>query len=211
MHRNAQLSSWSAFLHVLHSRFASSTYEDPTRLLCKLQQRSSVSEYLSEFESLANRVVGLPATFVLSCFISGLNPSIRREVQVRQPVSLAQAVAYARLQEEKLLDSRRQQTPRSIVTTPSSRATTGTTNSSYTNSLSRSSNPSIPFKRLTPEELAVRREKGLCFNCKEKYSRGHKCAPSLFLLVAEDDQLTPEVVSRSSSPTDELLREPPPA
>jgi len=30
MHRNAQLSSWSAFLHVLHTRFASSTYEDPT-------------------------------------------------------------------------------------------------------------------------------------------------------------------------------------
>ena len=211
MHRNAQLSSWSAFLHVLHSRFASSTYEDPTRLLCKLQQRSSVSEYLSEFESLANRVVGLPATFVLSCFISGLNPSICREVQVREPVSLAQAVAYARLQEEKLLDSRRQQTPRSLVITPSSRAATGTTNSSYTNSLSRGSNPSIPFKRLTPEELAVRQEKGLCFHCEEKYSWGHKCAPSLFLLVAEDDQLTPEVVSRSPSPTDELLREPPPA
>lgn len=69
MHHNAQLSSWPAFLHALHSRFASSTYEDPTRLLCKLHQRSSVSEYLSEFESLANRVVGLPATFVLSCFI----------------------------------------------------------------------------------------------------------------------------------------------
>jgi len=37
MHRNGQLSSWLAFLHALHSRFASTTYEDPTRLLCKLQ------------------------------------------------------------------------------------------------------------------------------------------------------------------------------
>ena len=38
MHRNCQLSSWLAFLHALHSRFASTTYEDPTGLLCKLQQ-----------------------------------------------------------------------------------------------------------------------------------------------------------------------------
>ena len=89
MHRNAQLSSWSAFLHALHSRFATSTYEDPTGLLCKLRQCSSVSAYLSEFESLANRIVGLPASFVLSCFISGLNPTIRREVQVLQSISLA--------------------------------------------------------------------------------------------------------------------------
>ena len=80
MHRNAQLSSWSAFLHALHTRFASSTYEDPTGLLCKLQQRSSVNAYLTEFESLANRIVGILAQFVLSCFVSGLSPAIRREV-----------------------------------------------------------------------------------------------------------------------------------
>ena len=47
-------------------------------------------------------------------------------MQVRQPASLAQAVAYARLQEEKLLDSRRQQTPRSLATIPSLRAAIGT-------------------------------------------------------------------------------------
>ena len=82
MQRNAQLSSWSAFLHALHSRFASSTYEDPTGLLCKLSQRFSVSAYLFEFKSLANCIVGLPAPFVLSCFISGLSPAIHREVQV---------------------------------------------------------------------------------------------------------------------------------
>ena len=117
MHRNAQLSSWSAFLHALHSRFASSTYEDPTGLLCKLQKHSSISAYLSEFESLANRIVGLPATFVLSCFISGLSPAIRREVQVLQPVSLVQAVTYARLQEEKFLNAHRPPTHRSPTTT----------------------------------------------------------------------------------------------
>ena len=36
--RNAQLSSWSTFLHALEARFAPSSYEDPTGLLFKLTQ-----------------------------------------------------------------------------------------------------------------------------------------------------------------------------
>lgn len=31
------------------------------------------------------------------------------------------------------------------------------------------------------------REKGLCFNYDEKFTCGHKCASSLFLLVADED------------------------
>ena len=81
---NAQLTSWSTFLHALKTRFASSTYEDPTGLLFKLTQRASVNEYLSEFESLTNRIIGLPTPFLLSCFVSRLSPEIRREVQARQ-------------------------------------------------------------------------------------------------------------------------------
>jgi len=104
MYRNGQLTSWPAFLHALHMRFSSSTYEDPTGMLCKLTQQSSVTEYLPEFEALANRVIGLPAPFVLSCFISRLSPTIRREVQVMQPQSLTQTVFFARFHEEKLWD-----------------------------------------------------------------------------------------------------------
>lgn len=195
MHRNAQLSSWSAFLHTIHSRFSTTTYEDPTGLLCKLQQRSSVSAYLSEFESQANKIIELPTPFVLSCFISGLNPSIRREVQVLQPLSLTQAVSYVRLQEEKLPDARRSSTYRALTPTAGSI----TPRSSSTNapppllSTPARSSSTIPLKRLTPEELASRREKGLCFQCDEKFSRGHKCASSLFLLVMEDEENVEDV------------------
>jgi len=193
MYRSGQLSSWTAFLHAIHARFSSSAYEDPTGVLCKLTQRTTVSAYLSEFETLANRVIGLPAPFVLSCFISGLNPAIRRGVQVMQPHSLAQAVSFACLHEEKLLDGRRQ------TSKPASSLTLGTsvtrTSPSLTSSIadspllpspSRPRASSIPFKKLTPSELAIRREQGLCFNYDEKYSRGHKCASSLFLFVTED-------------------------
>ena len=67
---------------MIHARFSSSAYEDPTGVLCKLTQRSTISAYLSEFEARAHRIIGLPASFVLSCFVSGLSPAIRREVQV---------------------------------------------------------------------------------------------------------------------------------
>ena len=47
--------------------------------------------------------------------------------------------------------------------------------------------PPFPFRRLTPAELASRRERGLCFHCDEKFTRGHRCASRFFLLVADED------------------------
>jgi len=64
-----------------------------------------INNYLFEFETLANRIIGFPSSIALSCFISGLNSAICREVQVLQLVSLSQEVAYARLQEEKQNDA----------------------------------------------------------------------------------------------------------
>lgn len=101
---NGQLVSWPYFLHALELRFAPSQYEDPKGELFKLCQTSSIRDYQAQFESLANRVVGLPPTFFFSYFISGLKPEIRREVQALQPVSLPQAISLAKLQEDKLHD-----------------------------------------------------------------------------------------------------------
>ena len=80
MFRNGFITSWTGFLQALESRFAPTFYEDPKGALFKLAQRGTVNDYLTEFERLANRVIGLPPPFMLSCFISGLSPEIRREV-----------------------------------------------------------------------------------------------------------------------------------
>lgn len=80
MYRNGQIHSWMQFLQSLELRFAPTVYDDPKGKLFKLQQTSSVSSYLSDFEALANRIVGLSPLDLLSCFISGLKPEIRREV-----------------------------------------------------------------------------------------------------------------------------------
>ena len=78
---NGQFTSWPRFLQALQTHFAPSQYEDPTGMLFKLTQKRSVARYLAEFENLANRTIGLPSPFLLSFFVSGLTPKIRREVQ----------------------------------------------------------------------------------------------------------------------------------
>ncbi|KAH1265865.1 hypothetical protein GmHk_01G001486 [Glycine max] len=59
MTRNNQVSSWLGLLQDLEARFAPSQYEDPTGTLFKLTQYSLVSEYLLQFETLPNCIIGL--------------------------------------------------------------------------------------------------------------------------------------------------------
>ncbi|XP_028223682.1 uncharacterized protein LOC114405278 [Glycine soja] len=200
MSSNGQFTSWPVFLQALQTRFSPSNYEDPSGSLFKLTQRTTVTEYLSEFEELANRVVGLPAPFLLSCFVSGLAPEIRREVMINQPLTVAQAAGLARLHEEKLRDLRfdfrhpnRPRTPQPppivsqhpppLSSFPSPRAPS----LPPLLPLPPRTNPPPPptFRRLTPEELASRRERGLCFSCDEKFHKGHRCAPRVHLLIAD--------------------------
>ena len=84
--------------------FAPSPSEDPAGALFKLTQTGSVLTYLKEFEDLANRIIGLPAPFLLPCFISGLTPKIRHAVQAHQPMTVDQAADLAKLQEQQMTD-----------------------------------------------------------------------------------------------------------
>jgi hypothetical protein len=43
--------------------------------------------------------------------------------------------------------------------------------------------------RSTPQQLEERKEKGLCFNCDSKYSKGHKCGEKkLFYTNCEEEE-----------------------
>ena len=97
------MTTWPCFLQAIEACFAQSPYEDPTELLCKLTQKGYVPDYLTQFEALANRIVELPTSFLLSYFVSGLDLDIRREDHALQPLTLVHAVGLARLHEEKLL------------------------------------------------------------------------------------------------------------
>ena len=43
--------------------------------------------------------------------------------------------------------------------------------------------------RLTPKNLEEKREKGLCYSCDSKYTKGHKCAEKkLFYIDCEEEE-----------------------
>ncbi|GAU15122.1 hypothetical protein TSUD_08600 [Trifolium subterraneum] len=188
MHSNGQILTWTSFLHALETRFAPSQYEDPKGALFKHTQTGSVKDYQGQFEMLANRITGLSPPFYLSCFVSGLKPAIRREVQAFQPLTLNQAINLAKLQEEKLSDHS------SHASIPKSQPTVTPTASSSHFRPTMTVHPPKPqptIKRLSPAELQVRREKGLCYNCDEKYAQGHRCKRIFHLLIVEpEDDVT---------------------
>ena len=51
-----------------------------------------------------------------------------------------------------------------------------------------------PFKRMSDVEMHMRREKGLCYRCDEKYSIGHRCKlQELQVVVCREEEREPGI------------------
>lgn len=103
---NQQISTWNAFTRALELRFGPSSFDNHQASLFKLRQLGSVVEYQHQFETLSNRVIGMPSDMLLNCFISGLKHEIQRELAIIKPHSLSHAIGLAKLLEAKFLDSK---------------------------------------------------------------------------------------------------------
>lgn len=154
--------------------------------LYKLKQHSTVTSYMSEFECLSTRIVGLRPSSLLNCFLSGLRDDIQRKLYILQPESLADAMGLAKLIEDKCNAARAAWGPPRL---PFRALPAGNAGPQPQEVLRLPAPPpAIPIKKLTPAEMAARRERGLCFNCDSPFTRGYRCKPPQFLcLLAEDD------------------------
>lgn len=138
-------------------------------------------DYQVQFETLSNCVFGLPSDALLYCFISGLRTEIQRELAILQPSTLSQATGWAKLLEAKLNDSRptfhrnpHRQPTSSNNTTPPSLLDPGPQNP-------------LPIRYINRAQIQERRAKGLCYNCDDKFVRGHKCKSKQFLLLRSEE------------------------
>lgn len=91
---NVCQSSWEA-------RFGPTIYADLVETLAKLRQVSSVVEYQTQFEILANRTEGLTGSFMICRFLSGLRDDIRLSAKMFKPTTLTTAFGSGQLKEEK--------------------------------------------------------------------------------------------------------------
>jgi hypothetical protein len=143
--------TWESLKVALHIHYGLTVFEDHFGDLTKLQQVGTVRDYQLQFEQLLSRVGKLSIPHQLGCFVSGLKGELRTEVQALKSSTLTEAIGLARLYEARNQGTRK----------------------------TRSQGPVV--KRLSPTELQVRRDRGLCFTCDERFILGHRCK-KLFLL-----------------------------
>jgi hypothetical protein len=184
--RNHPFQSWLAFTRSLELEFGPSPYESSRASLFKLQHTSSVSDYYLEFTALANRSQGVSIEALLDCFIGGLKPEIRRDVIALTPHNIPKVVSLA-----KLFDEKYQSKPKPQIPTAASKFTPNpyTTQKSPLPALlpTPTQKPLTtqnrqPFvKRMSPAEAQLRRAKGLCYTCEEKFTLDHKCPNRTYL------------------------------
>ncbi|KAJ1385329.1 hypothetical protein SESBI_41751 [Sesbania bispinosa] len=160
-----------------------------------LNQRGTVVAYYAEFIALANRThVELPEA-LRDYFISGLRMEIKRKVKAQCPPSLMRVLSLARLYEDKFSSSFKA-TSRPNTSRPPTYPT-------YTNPQPKPSLPPLlptptqkPLhtpncthtKRLTTTEQQLRREKGLCYWCDDKFTPIHKCPNRNFMLYQMEEK-----------------------
>ncbi|GJZ90056.1 ty3-gypsy retrotransposon protein [Tanacetum coccineum] len=146
---------------------------------------------------------GLSTANLLNCFLSGLREDIRRELFLLKPATLHEAIGMAKLVEDKLTTSRFSN-PRSPTVRPFN-------NPSTQPPLVTRNNP-LPIKRFSSTEMAARQEKGLCFNCDDFFSPGHRCKSKQFLYLLVEEQLSEEqaypYANEATEPTAPILAAP---
>lgn len=185
---------WKDFVKVICIRFRPTGYMDYDEALSRVKQTDSLREYQREFERIATRV-RWPEKALVGTFIGGLKNDLAREVKVCKPKTLLAAIEYAHLRDEHLNDVKKEwRTDPKIPPV---------LQSDYRPSIPRGENvPSknvgkplpVGVNKLSWEEMQKKREKGLCFNCDEKFTQGHRCKISQVYLIepVEEDSVDEE-------------------
>ncbi|GKD98035.1 ty3-gypsy retrotransposon protein [Tanacetum coccineum] len=169
MTRNGLITDWDRFVESVKSRFGPSKYEDPQGALSKLLQLGTV-EYYQREELLVSRPTTLGDAFALAWITEA-----RLEGQ-------AAALTGTTTKPVAAVTPQRQSVPRLG-------GVSGTTITTKPPSLANPTGTSKPLaiKRISPAERQERLNKGLCFNCDNRWTRRHKCLGKFLLLMTEEE------------------------
>ncbi|VFQ87480.1 unnamed protein product [Cuscuta campestris] len=162
------------------------------RRKAKLRQTGSVMEYQAEFECILQHVSGAPEANLVSLFHLGLKPHLLHKIVLLTPESLADSFALARELEAKHMALVQSVSPRqgSSVSGGLSKPSPATPFVWPLSSVPLTdAKPSFatPIRRLTRAEKLEKDAKGLCYNCDQRWTKGHRCGRVLFLIGDDDD------------------------
>lgn len=168
---------WKIFEKEVLAQFGPTEYENFDEVLSWIQQHSTLRECQREFEHLVNRVSGLPEKALIGTFLGGLKDEIAVEVCIFKPRTLLKAIELARMQDDQL--SRSRINSRLKATKPQG-------GNPLAHPIAQSNASLPPIKKISWEEMQKRREKGLCFNCNDRFTSGYRCQVNhMFVIEAE--------------------------
>ncbi|VFR01345.1 unnamed protein product [Cuscuta campestris] len=164
---------------------------DPLRWLYK----TSVMEYQTAFENVLQHVTDASESNLISVFHSGLKPHLQHEISLLAPETLSDSFALARELEAKHMalirsvQSRGPSWPTSQPprTTPAGQAPHGQPTTLPAVATDPTKVFPTPIHRLTRAEKLEKDAKGLCYNCDQRWTKGHRCRRVLLLIGDDDD------------------------
>jgi hypothetical protein len=188
--------SWEVFYALVHDRFGRDQHE------ALIRQTGTVPQYVDQFSSLVDQLAAYEAEpnplYYATRFVDGLRDNIKSIVMIQQPSNLDSECALALVQEEaadsgRKCDFRRFDSagsragpkllgPGATVSKADKVAGMAVAEDSRNTEASRASNTEDKMRTLKQ----YRRARGLCDRCAEKWSYGHKCAPTVQLHAIQE-------------------------
>ncbi|XP_028794215.1 uncharacterized protein LOC114749837 [Neltuma alba] len=192
------ISYWEDLIQIFQEHFGPAEFQNPDVHLCNIKQTGSVHEYRQEFARRVSRVHGWPEHCLLGVFINGLKEELQYDVKIQKPRTVYKAASLAMEFELKLQAQQASRPVQRAINHVALRVkqlplTFSSTSASVTT-------PSY----ISKSDKQLRREKGLCFKCGDKFSPGHRCKPSSFkLLEITEDCDEPAMENTTSSYAEE--------
>jgi hypothetical protein len=142
--------------------------------LIRIKHLDDNKDYNSEFQVLNTRANDISDEHLLETYMGGLKQDITHEIFLRHLKNIMEAMQFARHIQDK--NKFAHKSPIGAYIRSRDRFGVHKTNISQ------------PTK-LTLQQIDEIREKKLCFNCDNKYSKGHKCGEKkLFYIDCEEEK-----------------------
>ena len=200
--RNATVAEipWHDYVRSISARFSNAMFEDPLEELASLVQTDELQTYNNSFDALLNKVT-LSETQAVSLYLKGLKLEIKGPVKMFKPQTLHEAYGLARIQ---AINNKSLMNKLKGAEDGSQQVMSGNEHAKITPPVNASKLPLLPTptteplasksgtlssKRLTSDEFELKRAKGECFWCTERFVPGHKCKnKQIYMLKVIDDE-----------------------
>ncbi|KAD2394077.1 hypothetical protein E3N88_41054 [Mikania micrantha] len=193
---------WADYVRAISARFSNAMFEDPMEEIASLTQTDDLHSLNTSFDELLNKV-SISETQAVSLYLKALKPEIRGPVKMFKPKTLHEAYGLAKIQDHnnRISDPKgrmdrgggnhqRSNTDHARIMPPTNATRLPllpTPTNRTPTTLPPKSNPNNNPRRLSSKELELKRSKGECFWCTEKFVPGHKCSRRQVFLIEVDD------------------------